>query len=327
MTAINLGYYSNSPYGLFPYADPLALDKLGIEVLMRGLITRSLGIEATRTRYNYDLIRILWKIASDGITANNYSASSNASVDKSMVNLKSDIIEQYWQSTSNTAQWFQFDIGVNLVSYIDTFALIGTNLTSSAVIRIYGYGTGINAAPATWTEAMFIKQVDFPVNPLEKDRIYIATSLPTIGYRHFRVTISDPSNTDAFIRIGRCLAGSALIFNTENCADTISYKKENYKDEFQISGFSSISNNRSLKKMLTINFTDINTIQYTNYSRLIEYIEYSRDSLKSLVIVDPRLPYQFSIFAKLKSMPEEVHEYISLDTSIATMSLSYDEAK
>jgi hypothetical protein len=327
MTAINLGYYSRSAYGLFPYTAPLALDNLGIELLMLGKIEQSMGIEVTHSRYNTGLLRILWQIASDGTVANNFLSSSDASVDKNVVNLKSDIIEQYWQTTGKTSEWFQFDVGAGLTALIDTFALIGTNLTTSAVIKLYGYGGGSSSAPGSWVSVPLLRDIPMPSNPLEENVVFIAPTQPVDAFRHFRVTIADTTNPDGFIRIGRCIAGSSTIFTTENCLENVSYKKENYKDEFSINGFTSIANNRALKKTMTLNFNNLNRLQYANYRRLMEYVAYCRDTLKAFVIVDPTEPYQFSVFSKLKTMPEESHVYISSDTSNVALSLSFDEAR
>lgn len=327
MAATNIGYYLRSSYGLFPYVEPLALDKLGIEVLMRGKITQSLGIEVNHSRYNTGLLRILWQIASDGIDSSNYTASSNASVDKNVVNLKSDIIEQYWQSTGKTSEWIQFDCGAGKTTLIDTFALIGTNLTTSATINLYGYGGSSSAAPVSWVGVPLLTNIPMPSNPLEENVIYIAPSQPIDAFRHFRITISDPTNPDGVLRIGRCIAGASTIFTTENCLENVSYKKENYKDEFSINGFTSIANNRALKKTMTLNFSNLNRLQYANYRRLMEYVSYCRDTLKAFVIIDPSEAYQFCVFSKLKGMPEESHVYISSDTSNVALSLSFDEAR
>lgn len=327
MTVINLGYYSVSPYGLFPYTEPLALDFLGLETYMLGKIEKYLGLECIQASYNNGLLRIMWEIASDGIASNNYTGSTAASVDKGVINLKSDITEQYYQTISASNQYFTFDIGLNLTTLIDTFALISTNLTNSAVITIKGSGSGSEAAPSDWAPIPVMLTIKPSIDPLEENVIYIATTQPILAYRHFRVDIHDPTNPDGFLRIGRCIAGTSFYFVTENCLDTISYKKENYKDEFKINGFTSIANNRSLKKGMTITFKDLDTVAYVNYQRLMNYANYCRDTLKALVIIDPRSPYKFSVFAKLKSMPDESHNYISDSCSYASLTLSYDEAK
>lgn len=327
MTTTNLGYYARSPYGLYPYVEQLARTDQGIEVYMFGKLIRALGIEVNHARYNTGLLRILWEIASDGTTTENFTASSNASIDKNVINLKSDIVEKYWQTTGVTDEYFQFDVGAGRTMLMDTLALIGHNLTGSAVVNIYGSGSGGSSAPVSWVGVPLLTTIEMPSDPLEENVIWIAPTLPATAFRHFRVTISDPTNPDAVIRIGRFLAGAALIFTTENCLDNVEFKKENYKDEMKINGFTSVANNRSLKKTLGLSFKNLNRLQFANYRRLVQYTTYCRDTLKALVIVDPTDPYQFSTFAKLKTMPSEKHSYMSADTSLVMFDLQYDEGR
>lgn len=336
MTATNIGYYCRTPYGLYPYASPLALDKLGLESYQIGKYIDRLGLQVTHARYNTGLFRVLWRPASDGKEYQNFTSSTNASVDKSVINLKNDIVEKYWQTaidvpggypSAKLNQWFQFDVGAGLTSLIDTLALIGTNLTTSAIVKVKGYGSGSSSAPSNWNTVPNLITVPMPIDPLEKNVIYIAPTQPTQAFRHYRVTISDSTNTDGYIRIGRFLAGSSLIFTTENCLDSVTYKKENYKDEFAINGYTSIANNRALKKSMSVTFKDLNRLQYANYRRLMEYIADCRDTLKALVIIDPNEPYQFGVFAKLSEMPEETHNYVSNDTSSVSLTLNYNEAR
>ena len=328
MATTNLGYYGLSSYGLYPYVEPLAVSSLGVQLYMFGKIIRALGIECNHKRYNTGLLRILWEIASDGTVASNYIASSSASGDKGVLNLKADIVEKYWQTTGIANEYFQFDVGAGRTMLMDTFALIDTNLTTSAVINVYGAGGSGSSAPVSWVGVPLLATIPMPSDPLEKNVIYISSTLPANAFRHFRVTISDPTNTAyGFIRIGRCVAGEALIFTTENCLDNVAYKKENYKDEFKINGFTSIANNRAIKKTMSLTFRDLNRIQFANYRRLMQYVTYCRDTLKALIIVDPGEPYQFSVFSKLRGMPAEAHNYISTDTSNVDLLLEFDEAR
>jgi hypothetical protein len=311
---------------MFPYSQPLGIEALGLQIKILGAKYEALGFQVNHTRYNVGLLRILWQMTSDGNTANNYTASSSASVDKDILNIKSDITEQYWQSLTTT-EWFVFDCGAGRTMQVDTFALIDTNITNSAVIKIKAFGDANSAPPPNWAVVPYLVTVPMSSDPLERNIIYISPTQPLASYRYFRVEITDTTNTAGFLRIGRCIAGSSLVFTTENCLDAVSYKKENYKDEFSINGFTSIANNRALKKNMTISFANLNRMQFVNYRRLMEYVTYCRDTLKALVIIDPQEPYQFSVFSKLKAMPEESHQYISSDTMNTSLSLSYDEGR
>lgn len=319
--------YCEQPYCMYSYCTPTNEGTVYVEVEFIQPGRFYCYVQIVHAIYNITNLRILWQISSDGTVANNYIASSNASVDKNIVNVKSDIIEQYWQSNTAVAEYFQFDAGAGKVINLDTFALIDHNFTSSAIVNIYGYGTGSDAAPGSWIGIPLYTTIAMPADPDEKNLIYIAPTLPANSFRHWRVTIADPSNPNGFLRIGRVVGGSALIFTAENCLDVMDFRRENYKDEFKLNGFSTIANNRALKKQLSIRFKDLNRIAELNYRRLSRYINYNRDTLKALIIPDPQLPYQFSVYAKLTDMPNESHRFISNTDSYISVELNYNEGR
>jgi hypothetical protein len=292
--------------------------------------TFTLGTQVRIITYNTTNLRFLWEIMSDGTTANNYTASSSAGVDKAPINLKSDIVEKYWQSTGITAEWIQFDAGVGKVISMDTFAVIDHNLTTSAVVNLRGSGSQSDAAPGDWTVVPVYATLPLVDDPDEKNLLYVSPHLPTSSFRHWRLEIADTTNPAPYLRIGRILGGSSLVFAGENCLDTIDYNEQSYKDEFKLNGFSTISNNRALKKAMKLSFKNLDTVAKTNYKLLKRYLRYNRDTLKALVIVDPSsevLKYKFTIFAKLKQMPNETHLFIDTATGYTTFDLEYDEAR
>ena len=314
----------------YAWCAPTGYNALGAQVKLVTPGALALGCQVRLVSYNITQIRILYELRSDGATANNYTASSNASVDKNVINLKSDRIEKYWQSTGATSEWVQFDAGVGRVISLDTFALIGHNLTSSAVVRIKGYGASGDSAPGSWAAVPVYATVLMPDDPNEDNLIWIAPDQPENSYRHWRVEIMDPTNPDGVLRVGRLVAGSALIFNGENCLDEIDIQFVNYKDEQKLAGFARVSNNRALKKRVLIRFKDLNRIAETNYRLLRQYMQYCRDTLKALVIIDPKseaTKYQFSIYAKLADLPREQHRFVSGEDSYAALELEYDEGR
>lgn len=312
------------------WCTPTGTNVLGTQV--RQVIPGSLSLH-TQVRivsYNIRNLRILWEIKSDGITSGNFSSSSDASTDKAVINLKSDIVEKYWQSTGITTEWVQWDAGLGNVISLDTFALIAHNLTSSAVVTLKGYGSQSDSAPGDWSIISAYATLTMSDDPDEDNLIWISPTLPTNSYRHWRLEIADTTNSDGYLRIGRLIAGSALIFNGENCLDTIDYNEMSFKDEFKLNGFTTIANNRALKKNMRLSFKDLDTVAQTNYRLLKRYLRYNRDTLKALIIVDPSdedLKYKFSVFSKLKQMPGETHRFIDSETSYTTFDLEYDEGR
>lgn len=278
--------------------------------------------------YNTTNFRVLWEIASDGIVSNNYTASSTASTDKGVVNVKNDILERYWQSTGDSSEWVQFDAGSGRTISMDTFALLNSNLTSSAVLTLKGYGSGSDSAPGSWVSVPVFASIAMPVDrPRETRVLWIAPELPTETFRHWRLEIQDPTNPDGFIRIGRIVGGSATVLAGENMLDELSQKRLSFKDEQRLNGFTGISNNRALKKRVTMRFRDLNVLNRNNYQQLAKMMDYARDTLKVLAIPDPQSPYDFSVFGKLTDLPEETVQFIEEGLQYVGFELTFDESR
>lgn len=310
---------------------PTGYDLIPTQVQLVSPSSKRIGCQIRLVSYNITQLRILWEIKSDGIEAANYTSSSDASTDKAVVNLKSDIVEKYWQSSSASSEWFRWDTGSGRVISLDTFALIQHNLTSSAVVTIKGSGASGDSEPVDWSAVSVYATLTLSDDPDEDNLIYISPTQPSSSYRWWRIDINDPTNPDGFIRIGRVVGGSALIFaGNENCLDDISFMEENYKDEMPLNGFSRVANNRSLKKKMELSFRDLDTVAQTNFRLLKRYMRYCRDTLKALVIVDPQTEtskYEFTAFAKLKVMPERRHKYIDSASSYTALQLQFDEGR
>ena len=314
-----------------PFCVPLAWTAINtqFEIVILGITT--VHCQVNIAAYNINRLRILWEIQTDGVVANNYTASSEASADKAVINVKSDIIERYWQSTGCIYETLTFDAGPGRTIAMDTFALVGTNLTGSAIVALLGFGNGASSAPGSWSSVPIYANVTMPSDPNEANVIWISPTLPLVGYRWWQIVIQDPTNPDGFIRIGRVVGGAALIFNGENCIDNIQYNDRNYKDEQQLNGFTAVANNRALKKEMALSFRDLDSISLTNFRKFKSFTKYARDTLKSLVIVDPsneNTKYKFAVFAKLKQTPDESHTFVTETNSyVSLQQVQWDEAR
>ena len=287
-------------------------------------------MEFRQMSYNLTQLRVLWEIGSDGISAsNNYVASSNAGTGYEPVNLRSDFIERTWKSTNCVAEYFQFDVGVGNTIGIDTAAILGHNLTNGALITVYGYGDAFSNAPATDSDWYSLSaQFTMTVEPTYQNIFYVAAATASAKYRHWRVLIQDATNTDGFIEIGRFIAGEAMVFDTrENMSMNVDYAQVNYKDELKLNGFSSLANNRALRSRLKISFDNLDMESNDNYAQLQRYFSYCRDTLKALVIPDPRKLYRYTVYAKLSQMPQEKHSYLDDASSYASLEIELDEGK
>lgn len=298
--------------------------------------------------YNLSQLRVLWEFASDGLVPNPFLAhSALSSGDFQITNLKSDIVEQKWRTTSTNNAFFILDCGRtdNTVTspqravIFDTMALLGTNLTEKAVIKVYAYGQaydsfgngneGFNQTRYAdfLTVAQYYAAYNMSNDPYEVNFLWASSTEVIQPYRYWMIEIVDPTNPDEFIEVGRFVAGQATILTElENFTSDVKYSEVNYKDEMSINGFSSISNNRALKKKLTVQFDKLN-VNGENWRILRRMLRYIRDTKKALVLPDPTDVYRFNLFAKLKTMPEQKISYIQSDSIYATFDLEWDEGR
>jgi hypothetical protein len=169
--------------------------------------------------------------------------------------------------------------------------------------------------------------VPVPTDPFEDNVIWVSPTEVIQKRRNWCVEINDPTNPDGYIEIGRFVAGQASILTElENITHSLSYTEESFKDEMQINGFSSISNNRALKKKLTVSFENIN-LNAANWAILRRYMRYARDTKKALILPDPTEVYRFNLYAKLKKMPEQKVTYIDNQTVYGSFNLEWDEGR
>lgn len=299
--------------------------------------------------YNLSQLRVLWEIASDGLVYNHFIAHGNTiGGDYDIMNIKSDIVEQKWRCSTDEPVFFIFDAGMTFdgittpsrAIVVDTIALIGTNISPNAVVKISAYGDSSSrgvrdryTGPDLSAQEQFRAQAQWAVttkmedDPYETNVLWCSPSEIIQPYRHWMVEILDTANPDGYVEIGRFVAGQASILtDEENFTGDLKYKEKNYKDEIATNGFSMISNNRAIKKNLTLNFDNLN-MNGPNYKILRRMMRYIRDTKKSLVIADPLFPYRFSLFAKIEELPEQSISFIDKDSCYASFSINWNEGK
>jgi hypothetical protein len=299
--------------------------------------------------YNLSQLRVLWEIASDGIVFNNIIAHSETSIgDYQPVNIKTDITEQKWRSSIPNNAFIIFDVGQTFdpvnrpgkAIVVDTAALIDTNLTTNATIKLHAYGdqssspvastyVGARSEYLDMFKARTAKTYTFTRkdDPYESNVLFVSPTEIIQSYRHWCLEINDSRNPDGYVEVGRFVAGQASILTQlENFTDEVTYTEENYKDELKINGFSSISNNRTLKKRMTIRFKSLD-MNGDNFRILRRMFRYIRDTKKALVLPDPSDLYRFNLFAKLENMPKMTVNYVDKDTVYVSFDLEWNEGK
>lgn len=277
----------------------------------------SLGMQVRFILYNNHNLRVLCDFPSRGTTGNNWTASTTAPGDFNVNNVNTDIVEQRWQS-ADTYKFATLVCDTQKAQGIgvDTLAILNHNLTTSAAISFEG------SNQADFSTVGF--QVNLTVNRNE-DIYYIAPTFPTQQFRYWRLIINDSTNPDDNLKIGTIIFGSSIIMQGESFVDTVRKRKVHFSDKVQTEGYTNVSNDRSLKKAINIDFQKL-AYARGNYNALTNVFDYSRTSLKCLWIPDSTNPARFAVFGKLTSMPEETHLNMGEGADYVDFSMEVDES-
>ena len=268
---------------------PLAMqvDRLG---------SKKFGMQTRLVLYNTNLLRILVEFPSRGLTGENWTATSTAPGDYSPNNLNTDIVEQVWKTNNQTSAILICDTEITQGVAIDTLAILNHNLTRSAQVRVEG------AADLSFN----VIKDSFNLTATTEEMYYVAPVFPSTQSRYWRFIINDTTNPDGFLQIGTIIFGTSIIFQGESFVDQVLLRNTHFADKVATEGFTNVTNDRALKRGLTLEFRAIDYGK-GNYNSISSIFNFARTSLKCLWIPDPKDPKRFATFGKLATIPEETH--------------------
>ena len=279
---------------LFRIFDELPLGQQSTAILLS-----TVGMETRAVLYNTRNLRILYIFDSRGTTDQNWIVSSGgtATGDFNVNNLNTDIVEEVYRSNSTQIS-VDCDTGLAQGVSPDTFYIGSHNLTSGATISVQGSDDSDFSTVNT----------SFEMQPTENNAYYIVPTeeFPFENSRYWRFNITDIANADGYIQMGTILFGSALIFEGDCITDRLTRGDRHFKDEIRTEGFTTVSNDRALKRTVGFSLRNI-SLNNSNYQNFREMTEEIRTSLKALWIPMARQPDRFGAFAKMVEMPRETH--------------------
>ena len=294
-------------------------NKIGSQVAI--IKIQKAGNQVTLVIYNITQLRILQTFASRGTVAlggNNWTSNVPLKAgDFGTSNLNTDVLEQRCQTNTLPASWIlSCDTGLPQGSFIDTLAILEHNLTRSAAVVLQGS-----------SDAGF-GTIGFQV-VLSSELIntyYISPELPTSGYRYWRLVIDDLTNSNPYLYIGSIVFGSSQIMSVaENFDNPVTFGYRHYKDSVDTEGFTAVSNDRAMRKHLSLTFNDIR-YDAGNFRMLKDYFFANKTDLKCLIIPRPTKASAFAVFSKLSSLPDETHNAISDTDHYVAFALDWDES-
>jgi hypothetical protein len=266
--------------------------------------------------YNTYNLRVLYNFPSRGLTGVNWTASSTASGDFSVLNVNTDIVEQQWRSAPTvTSANLTCDTEVPQGVFLDTLAILNHNLTKSASITLQGSNdAGFATIGVTLALTSALTNI-----------YYIAPTIPTSSYRYWRFIISDSTNTAAQLKIGTIVFGSSIVMQGDSIIDQITRGTTHFSDKVKTEGFTNVSNDRALKYSTGIG---LRNLKYNrgNYKNLRLVFDTARTSFKCLWIPVSSTPERFAVFGKLTEIPQETHNSKGDDLDFVAFDITVDES-
>lgn len=263
------------------------------------ILTAELGMQSRIVLYNTRNLRILYIFDSRGTVDENWTVSQGgtASGDFNVNNVNTDIVEEVYRS-AGTQISIDCDTGIGQGVSPDTFYIGNHNISSGATIIVQGSDVSDFSSV----------NVEFEMDPTETNAYYIVPTnqFPFENSRYWRFNVTDTANADSYIEMGAILFGSAVIFQGDCITDQLTRGDRHFKDEIKTEGFTSVSNDRALKRFVGFSLKNI-SFGNANYQSFRQASEEIRTSLKALWIPMPRFPDRFGAFAKLTEMPRERH--------------------
>lgn len=233
------------------------------------------------------------------------SISPTADGDFDKANLTTDSVRHVWRSAS-ILTWQDIVIEADRESEIDTFGILGHNLSQDAVVLLQAnYGNNFSAPPVSIAL------------PWSRQNIVCTTSLGDV-YKYYRVRILDPGNPCGYIEVGRLVGGQAIIM--ENCEDIVDDFEIGYEDmakQMKTEGFFRTSNENVKVRTISAKFQKLKTQagQNANFLALREMFQYVGTTRPLLAMVNRDDPSFCSLWGQMKDIPAEsytINQYVSM---------------
>jgi len=325
-------YGQQSEFNIVDFPHPIGMQTEFIRLF-------TLGMQATISLYNTTNLRFLCDFPSRGLSTavgtnqwgnpagqgENWKANFTEAGDFSPFNLNTDIVEQVWRSPDGYTTGINLDCDTERPQgvFLDTFAMLNHNLTTSASVNLIGSND----------PTFGVTGVVIPLLPRLNDpnTYYIAPTLPNVGYRYWRIAIDDASNPDNYLQIGTVVFGASQIFVGECFVDEVEFQLQDFADTVETEGFTNVSNSRTQKKVLRLDFRSLNFTK-GNFKTMRSMFAYARTVLKCLWIPTPDAVNEdytarFALFSKMVQIPVERHNNKGATADYVSFTVELDESK
>jgi len=229
------------------------------------------------------------------------SVTSTAVGDFDKANMFKDSVRQTWRSADVLAAQ-EIIIQADLSSQIDTFAILGHNFTSAAIIKVQANISNSFAAPPVTITAV-------PETAPDGDQNNIIIAQDFGGeYEYYKITVLDPANPCGYLEIGRIIGGRSLILqDSEDIVDNIQIGKNDQSEKMNTEGYFRQSNENIITRTFSSNFSKLKTVvgENTNFLALRAMFKSVKTTRPFLTVLDRNDPSFFNMWGELKTIPNE----------------------
>lgn len=227
------------------------------------------------------MIRFLYENIFASATLTSSTETSGYADDNVLDNFPS----QKWRSTDRDDQWLKFNLGS--AQEVTMFTAIRNNLTSTAVLKLYGHATNLGDNAAAWAGATYSGTLSFDQN--------VGIVFPNNTLQWWFLEIDDPSNADNFVEVGLIYGGAyqspSENFNEDFMEKTCDSSLQNWSE-----GGHGFSVEKPTWKEFQIQFADIDSDNRTVLKTMWDAVG-RREPL--VIALDPDLyPVEFTRFGK-----------------------------
>jgi hypothetical protein len=222
--------------------------------------------------------------------------TSTAAGDFDKANLTTESTRHRWRS-NDVLTLQEIVIKAEIKSKIDTFAILGHNFSSTAVVRLQGNVSDNWVAPPL-NQVLVIDE--------DSENIIFCSDNVSGEYSYYRITILDPSNTCGYVEIGRIVGGRAFTFvNNEDITDSYTIGQEDKSEKAATQGFYKASNENVVVRTFSANFEKLFTISgsnqnFVNFKKMTKNVKTTRPFL---TILNRDNPIVFNIWGQLSNLP------------------------
>jgi hypothetical protein len=190
------------------------------------------------------MIKFLYSNTFDGATA---TALNNAGTNYVVANVQSRLLKKVYRSTALANQWLKFDQGS--AKNIQMFTFFYNNFTTAATVKLYASATDLGNTEAAWAGAAY----STTITSFDTRAGYLSLNQT---YRYWLLTISDATNPDGYIQLGR-VYGGVPVSPTENFSEDIGETFTDPSDQQWTVGGHVYSVQRERYKTFNFAFSDI----------------------------------------------------------------------